>query len=67
MEFNKNAIFFVTDDGIPISLGAGEGIPFCAAWDEKEPREYSLPKSDTFYPATYEAFEEARKLCQAAS
>lgn len=66
MEFHKNTVFYITEDGIPVTLGAGEGIPFCAAWDKKEPREYSLA-GVSFYPSTQEAFEEARNSFQAES
>ena len=38
MEFNKNARFYVTDDGIPVSLGA-----------PSQPR--ALPRCDDMKPA----------------
>lgn len=66
MTFDKNTVFWVTEDGIPVTLGAGEGLPFCCAWDKKDPREFSLAGVE-FYPATQESFEEARKACQAES
>lgn len=65
MKFDKNAVFYITEDGIPVVLGAGDGLPFCSAWDKKEPREYKL--EGFFVPVSYDAFEEARTSFHADS
>ena len=65
MQFDKSARFYVTEDGIPVVCGGGVDLPYCSAWDRKEPREYKL--TGFYMPCSYEGFEEARISCQAES
>lgn len=41
MELHKNAVFFIglDIDALPISVGAGEGVPGIAIWENGKPRE----------------------------
>ena len=39
MKFSKGTKFFDVE-GIPVSIGAGESVPYCAAWDVSPPRPF---------------------------
>ncbi len=39
MKFSKDAEFFDVE-GIPVSIGAGDSGPYCAAWDVSPPRPF---------------------------
>ena len=39
MKFSKDAEFFDVE-GIPVSIGAGEKLPYCLAWDVSPPRPF---------------------------
>ena len=43
MKLHENACFFIglDIDALPISVGAGEGIPFIAMWENGKPRAIS--------------------------
>lgn len=40
MKLHENARFFIglNIDSLPLSLGAGEGVPFIAMWEDGKPR-----------------------------
>ena len=39
MKFPEYAKFFDVE-GIPVSIGAGDAVPYCAAWDVSPPRPF---------------------------
>lgn len=51
------AFYFVTDDGVPFTVG-GNFEWRITAWDKKEPREYSMPPFA--HSMTEDAFNKAR-------
>ena len=57
MTYDQNCIFYDVE-GIPVTMGAGESIPFCAAWDKAEPRQFDINSAvRNGYQITQEAFE----------
>lgn len=66
MEFDKTTSFYDVD-GIPVSIGAGNGVPACAAWDEKEPREFPINAcfGSNSHPINHAGFLALIASCQA--
>lgn len=58
MTYDQNCIFYDVE-GIPVTMGAGENIPFCAAWDKAEPRPFDIDSAvRNGYQITQEDFAE---------
>jgi hypothetical protein len=55
MKFDKNAVFYDCD-GIPVVIGAGNGLPSCCALDEKHPRKFPIDSAVKGTSINYEGF-----------
>ena len=67
MKFSKDALLFDVE-GIPVSIRAGDNLPYCLAWDVSPPRPFDPDSARrNGAPVSEDSFERLIASVKAAS